>query len=110
MIIMINGAFGVGKTTIAEKLLGTIANSMLYDPEEVGFMLRNIITEDVKKPNEDTIYARLRNRGEIEGNWCFQQTQTCLKAFRDPCFEEQIDTDQLRIDEIVTYITSRLNG
>ena len=43
MIIMINGAFGVGKTTIANELLKEIKNSMIYDPEEVGFMLRNII-------------------------------------------------------------------
>ncbi|MGC5326916.1 AAA family ATPase [Brevibacillus sp. SYSU BS000544] len=54
MIIMINGAFGVGKTTVAQKLLTRLENSMLYDPEIVGFMLRAIITEDVKKPEEKT--------------------------------------------------------
>jgi uridine kinase len=39
MIIMINGAFGAGKTTVANKLLKLMPNCMLYDPEEVG--LRN---------------------------------------------------------------------
>ena len=39
---MINGAFGVGKTTAAEGLLARIADSMLFDPEEVGQMLRKI--------------------------------------------------------------------
>ncbi len=52
MIIMINGAFGVGKTTTANMLLEHIENSMIFDPEEVGFMLRNIIKEDIKHPEE----------------------------------------------------------
>lgn len=54
MIILINGAFGVGKTTIATELLNQIPNSMLFDPEEVGYMLRSILTEDVKKEDEKT--------------------------------------------------------
>lgn len=48
MIVMINGAFGAGKTTIAEMLLPLIPNSMIYDPEEVGFMLRKIVTEEIR--------------------------------------------------------------
>ena len=43
MIIFINGSFGVGKTTVAELLVQRIPQSMLYDPEEVGFFLRNIV-------------------------------------------------------------------
>lgn len=49
MIIMINGAFGVGKTTVANELLSVMQNSMIYDPEEVGFMLRNVIPNDIKQ-------------------------------------------------------------
>lgn len=51
---MINGAFGVGKTTVANELLGIMDYSMLYDPEEIGYMLRNIITEDMKSLKERT--------------------------------------------------------
>ncbi|TKC18822.1 AAA family ATPase [Robertmurraya kyonggiensis] len=54
MIIMLNGAFGVGKTTVAKELHNTMKDTMLYDPEEVGFMLRSIITEDIKFPEERT--------------------------------------------------------
>lgn len=43
MIIFINGAFGIGKTTVAELLISQLPNSMLYDPEEVGSFLRNIV-------------------------------------------------------------------
>ncbi|NKB72811.1 MAG: AAA family ATPase [Candidatus Latescibacteria bacterium] len=44
-IVMINGAFGVGKTTLADGLAARIPNSLIYDPEEVGQMLRKITKE-----------------------------------------------------------------
>ncbi|HLR16071.1 MAG TPA: AAA family ATPase [Bacillota bacterium] len=49
MIIMINGAFGVGKTSVATELVKEINHSMLYDPEEVGFMLRNILPPPIQQ-------------------------------------------------------------
>ena len=39
MIIWINGAFGAGKTTLAELLLPVIPDAMEFDPEYVGFIL-----------------------------------------------------------------------
>ena len=173
MIIMINGAFGVGKTTIANELLKELKNSMLFDPEEVGFMLRSVIPPEVKDSeaktgdfqdlklwkeltvtlanlliknyrvnlivpmtihnpdyfdyikngfknidkqtyhfcliaNEDTIYQRLRKRGEEEGNWCFQQTKKCIQAFEQFNFEEYIKTDDLSINEIVNVIKGKI--
>lgn len=43
MIIFINGAFGVGKSSVATTLEELLPHSMIFDPEEVGFMLRNIL-------------------------------------------------------------------
>lgn len=43
MIILINGSFGVGKTTVAELLVNRIPNSLLYDPEVVGTCLSTIV-------------------------------------------------------------------
>ncbi len=171
---MINGAFGVGKTTISNELLREIKNSMIYDPEEVGFLLRNIIPRNIKQleaetgdfqdlqlwrkltvhvanllittyeknlivpmtirnpaylhyikegfqridkqtyhfcltANKDTIYGRLRKRGEDEGNWCFQQTDKCLNAFRENNFEEYIDTENESIAAVVDAIKQRLD-
>lgn len=54
MIVMINGAFGVGKTSVANELLRKFDGAMLFDPEVVGFMLRHIIPEDVKLQHEQT--------------------------------------------------------
>jgi aminoglycoside 6'-N-acetyltransferase len=169
MIIMINGAFGVGKTTIANQLLKNFENFMLFDPEEIGFMLRHVIPDDMKKDDErtdnfqdlemwrsltvsvaeqllrtygknlivpmtiynkayfeyifngfkkidvqsyhfcltakkETIHQRLLQRGETEGNWCFQQTDKCLTAFEEACFGKFISTDELSVAEIVKVI------
>lgn len=54
MIIFINGAFGAGKTTLAEYFVQNNENFMLFDPEEVGFMLRTIIPNHFKKDHERT--------------------------------------------------------
>jgi AAA domain len=42
MIVLINGSFGVGKTTIAKLLRHSLPGSAIYDPELVGFVLRRL--------------------------------------------------------------------
>jgi len=39
VIIWINGAFGAGKTTLAEELSRRLPDAVVYDPEDVGLML-----------------------------------------------------------------------
>ncbi|WP_044339317.1 AAA family ATPase [Rossellomorea aquimaris] len=174
MIIMINGAFGAGKTTIANELHKELENSMIYDPEVVGYMLRHVIPEKEKRmeagtgdfqdlqlwrdltvevakrlvgkyrvdlivpmtirkmdyfdviksgfeeidedthhfcltASKETIYKRLKARGEEEGNWCFQQTDKCLKAFQENNFGEYIDTENVSVGEVVGKIKEKLN-
>jgi hypothetical protein len=41
MIVWINGAFGGGKTTLAEELHRRLPDAMPFDPEYVGFILRD---------------------------------------------------------------------
>jgi hypothetical protein len=40
VVIWINGAFGAGKTTIARRLVALRPDAWLFDPEQIGFMLR----------------------------------------------------------------------
>jgi len=40
MILWINGAFGVGKTTTAYELNRRLKNSFVYDPESAGYFIR----------------------------------------------------------------------
>ncbi|MFD8292517.1 AAA family ATPase [Streptomyces lavendulae] len=43
MIVWVNGAFGSGKTTLVEELSGRWPEALVYDPEMVGFLLREIV-------------------------------------------------------------------
>ncbi len=51
MILMLNGAFGAGKTTLALELIARRPDWMLFDPEEVGAMLWRLL--DVKGDFQD---------------------------------------------------------
>jgi predicted kinase len=42
MFILINGAFGIGKSTVARELRSLLPQSMIFDPEWVGFALQRI--------------------------------------------------------------------
>lgn len=48
MIIWINGAFGSGKTNTAYELNRRIDNSYVYDPEEIGFFIRDNMPNELK--------------------------------------------------------------
>lgn len=43
VIVWINGAFGAGKTVVAEALLLHLPSARLFDPERVGFLLRELV-------------------------------------------------------------------
>ena len=40
MIVWLNGAFGVGKTSVARELVQLIPEARLSDPERIGFVMR----------------------------------------------------------------------
>ena len=49
MIIWLNGAYGSGKTTIAELLHECISPSWIYDPEEIGDFFRKNLPKEIQK-------------------------------------------------------------
>ncbi|MBA2173766.1 AAA family ATPase [Halobacillus locisalis] len=173
MIIMINGAFGVGKTTVSEELSKKIPNSFIFDPEMVGFMLNHMLPSELKKrespsgdfqdfllwknlvvktaeglvetygyhlivpmtirkpdyfeyirsgfqkvsethhycltATKETIFNRLRERGEDKGNWCFKQTQRCLDAYETYDFSTYIDTNGSQVEQVVEQILQQIH-
>src|SRR4051812_37324803 len=42
VVIWINGAFGAGKTKTARGLVAMRPRAWLFDPEQIGFMLRSL--------------------------------------------------------------------
>jgi hypothetical protein len=54
LIIMLNGAFGVGKSTVAKALVDRlIPNAHLFDPELVGNMVRRV-AQGIRTGEEDS--------------------------------------------------------
>ena len=52
MIIWINGAFGSGKSSVAQSVCSKLKSAHLYDPEQVGYFLwQNFPTEMKNKGN-----------------------------------------------------------
>ncbi len=45
MIVWLNGTFGAGKSTTAGELRRLLPESVIFDPEEVGYMLRRIVPQ-----------------------------------------------------------------
>lgn len=48
MIVWLNGAFGVGKTSTARELVQLLPDARIFDSEYVGYMLRHVLTEPVE--------------------------------------------------------------
>ncbi len=42
MFLLLNGSFGIGKTTVAELLQCSVPGAKLYNPENIGFVLRRL--------------------------------------------------------------------
>ena len=60
-VIWINGPFGVGKTTVAEKLVQRWPDAMLYDPELIGTLLRSLLPPALDEDDyqDITLWRRL---------------------------------------------------
>ena len=43
MFVLINGAFGVGKSAVAQELRALLPGSIIYDPEPVGVALQRFV-------------------------------------------------------------------
>jgi hypothetical protein len=46
MLVWINGAFGVGKTSVARILARRLPGSFMFDPEQIGSMLRRVVPHE----------------------------------------------------------------
>jgi len=91
VVILLNGAFGVGKTTVARRLVERLPAGAFYDPERIGFVLRRL-------PR----FVPMRGRGAEP--WSFWRAAECCEAHADSFFAEQVTTDDRTLDEIADVI------
>lgn len=64
MIIWLNGAFGVGKTQTAFELHSRIPDSFVFDPEQLGFAIREVVPPSMHRDFQDyPVWREFTNRG-----------------------------------------------
>ena len=48
MILWVNGAYGIGKTSVCNELQNRLPVSHLFDPEAIGDVSRNVLPPSVE--------------------------------------------------------------
>ncbi|WP_033439490.1 AAA family ATPase [Saccharothrix sp. NRRL B-16314] len=66
MIVWLNGTFGAGKTTTAGELAGILPNARIFDSEQVGYLLRHVMTEPVENFQDWAPWRPLVARTAVE--------------------------------------------
>ncbi len=60
MFILLNGSFGIGKSTVAEALTRDLPGAALHDPERLGFVLRRLPAWMLGRAEQPDDYQDLR--------------------------------------------------
>ncbi|HJQ34789.1 MAG TPA: AAA family ATPase [Pyrinomonadaceae bacterium] len=100
MVVLINGSFGVGKSTVARLLRGALPKSVIYDPEPAGVALMRLSKlAGLKRPGvEDFQHFRLWRRSAVAGVRLFRGLA------RGPVIVPMTFTHRPYFDEVVAGI------
>ncbi|PFA67146.1 tunicamycin resistance protein [Bacillus sp. AFS015802] len=109
MIIWINGAFGSGKTQTAYELHRRLPGSYVYDPEEVGYLLRKMIPDEASKEDfqdypswRDCNYSILKYIDkQYKGVIIVPMTVVNAQYFSE--MVEQLRNDDLNVNHVVLW-------
>lgn len=89
---MINGSFGVGKSTVAKLLRRALPGSVIYDPEWVGFVLMRLPR---RARTDDFQHIALWRRSAVAGARLFR------RLARGPVIIPMAFCDRPYFDEVV---------
>lgn len=108
MVILLNGAFGIGKTTVARLLRKRIENSAICDPETIGYVLRRLSAWVPLRGSDTDDYQdmpawRAWTLAAIRGLRLVRRTVVVPMAFTDPRYLAQIRAGIARCDPQVRH-------
>ena len=100
MVVLVNGSFGVGKTTVARLLRGALRGSAVYDPECAGLALMWLAKLSRRKgPGaEDFQHFKLWRKSAVAGVRAFRALA------RDPVIVPMTFSHRPYFDEVVAGI------
>jgi predicted kinase len=89
MYVMINGAFGIGKSAVARELRTLLPGSVIFDPEWPGFALRRLSLRRVSEYQHLSSWRRLTVMGA-----------RCVAAMRTPVIVPMAFSDLAYLNEV----------
>jgi predicted kinase len=105
VILLLNGAFGIGKTTVARLLRQRLTGAVLYDPEIIGIALQRAARlggvrvddfQDLKLWRRLTVHALRVTRG-------FRRNVIVPMAISNPAYLEEIRSGIARFEPHVVH-------
>lgn len=105
MIIWINGPFGAGKTTLAEKLREQRPQALIFDPEEIGFLVRATVPAPQSRDYQDLpVWRGLTIAALREIRKHYRQDILVPMTLVDPEHLDEILDGLRRVDDHLVHI------
>lgn len=92
MILLLNGAFGVGKTTVARLVAASLPRSAIYDPELLGILLQRTARLMGRTPDDFqdlALWRTLTARG-VRAMRTLADTVVVPMAFSNPAYLDEM--------------------
>ncbi|HJQ38946.1 MAG TPA: AAA family ATPase [Thermoanaerobaculia bacterium] len=105
MIVLLNGAFGIGKTTVARDVVRRMPRAMLFDPEWIGIPLQRVARlfgRSVDDFQDLRSWRRLTVFGLRIARW-FRPNIVVPMAFSNAAYLQEIRDGARSFDEHVTH-------
>jgi hypothetical protein len=106
MILFVNGAFGVGKTSVARALRRQLSRSLLFDPEKIGLplqILARLVGHRVDDFQDLGLWRTLTVAGLRVACWLSPNVIVPM-SFANPAFLDEVRTGVSRFDSQVVHV------
>jgi len=121
-VILLDGAFRVGKSTVALRFRDRVAACRLYDPERLGYVMRRVprwfpgSTAGLADYRHSQVWRALTVRAiqsfapaSTEGEWVYPRASAaCREHLRNHALVHRIDTDlkapDAIVDELIAFV------
>lgn len=110
MIVWINGPFGAGKTTLAERLRDRRPGSLIFDPEEIGFVVKATVPTPASGDYQDLpVWRGLTIAAIREIRRHYPQDIFVPMTLVQPEYLDEILDGVMRVDDQFLHIFLTLN-
>jgi predicted kinase len=103
VIVLLNGAFGIGKTTVARRLRRKLPRSAIFDPELVGVLLHQLPTGRRASDFQDLPAWRRLTVGGVRASRLLHRTVIVPMAFTRVDYLDEVRDGVRRADPDVRH-------